>query len=89
MVNQDKEYLFVYGTLKKGIGSEMYRLRAGHAQFVSDAKWNDKLFIVADYQGAVQSDNPLDAVYGELYLLDNPDNILPSLDEYEGDGKNA
>ena len=83
MANQDKEYLFVYGTLKKDIGNDMYHLLAKHARFVSDATWNGKLFMVDVYPGAVPSDNPIDVVYGELYLLDNPDNILPSLDEYE------
>ncbi len=83
MADQSKEYLFVYGTLKKDIGNDMYRLLAKHAQFVSDAAWNGKLYMVEDYPGAISSNNPDDTVYGELYLLNNPDNILPSLDDYE------
>ncbi len=83
MANKDKEYLFVYGTLKKDIGNDMYHLLAKHAGFVGDTTWNGKLYIVEDYPGAVPSDDPSDIVYGELYLLNDPDNILPSLDNYE------
>ena len=83
MTNKDKEYLFVYGTLKKDIGNDMYHLLAKHAGFVSDASWNGKLYMVEDYPGAVPSDDPSDIVYGEIYLLNNPDNILLNLDDYE------
>ena len=79
----DKEYLFVYGTLKKDIGNDMYHLLAKHAKFQGGATWNGRLYMVEDYPGAVLSNDPSDIVYGELYLLNNPDNILPSLDEYE------
>ncbi len=83
MANRGKEYLFVYGTLKKDIGNDMYHLLAKHAKFISDATWKGKLYIVEDYPCAIPSDDPSDIVYGELYLLNNPDNILPNLDEYE------
>ena len=83
MANRGKEYLFVYGTLKKDIGNDMYYLLAKHAKFISDATWKGKLYIVEDYPCAIPSDDPSDIVYGELYLLNNPDNILPNLDEYE------
>jgi len=75
------EYLFVYGTLKHNIGNEMSHLLADNSKFIGEATWNGKLYIVKDYPGAVKSDDPLDVVYGELYLLKN--NILPALDEYE------
>jgi len=83
MVDKNKEYLFVYGTLKKDIGNDMYHLLAKHAKFIGEATWNGKLYMVEDYPGAVISDDPSDIVHGELYLLNNPNNILPSLDDYE------
>ena len=83
MQGKDKEYLFVYGTLKSDMNNDMYHLLAKNARFIDAAVWNGKLYKVEDYPGAVPSDNPLDEVYGELYLLDNPEKILPALDEYE------
>ncbi|MHB1696598.1 MAG: gamma-glutamylcyclotransferase family protein [bacterium] len=83
MTDNNKEYLFVYGTLKRDIGNDMYHLLAKHAKYIDDATWSGKLYLVETYPGAVRSDNPLDAVHGEVFLLNNPDNVLPGLDEYE------
>ncbi|MCL4427796.1 MAG: gamma-glutamylcyclotransferase [Deltaproteobacteria bacterium] len=83
MSKETEEYLFVYGTLKSDMNNDMYHLLAKNARFIDDAVWNGKLYMVEDYPGAVPSDNQLDKVYGELYLLNNPEKILPALDEYE------
>lgn len=83
MPKEDGGYLFVYGTLKSDMNNDMYHLLAKNAHFIGDAEWNGKLYKVEDYPGAIASNNPSDVVYGELYLLDNPDKILPALDEYE------
>ena len=83
MTNKDKKYLFVYETLKKDIGNYMYHLLAKHAKFISNASWNGKLYMAEDYPCAIPSDDPSDLVYGELYLLNDTNNILPNLDDYE------
>lgn len=81
-MSNNKEYLFVYGTLKRDVGNDMYHLLAKNAKFIGGGTWNGKLYLVENYPGAIPSDNPSDTVHGEIYLLNNTD-ILSSLDEYE------
>ncbi len=61
----------------------MHQLLAKHAEFVSDAAYQGKLYKVDYYPGAVPSDDPNDAVQGEVYLLHQADVALPLLDQYE------
>lgn len=77
------EFLFVYGTLRRDSRHEMYRLLARHADFVGDAVFQGRLYLVDDFPGAVPSEAATDLVHGELYILDAPDLVLPRLDEYE------
>ncbi len=77
------DYLFVYGTLRRDSNSEMYRLLARYGQFVGDATYRGKLYMVDYYPGLVPSDNPRDAVFGEVYKLSCPDLVLSRLDDYE------
>lgn len=78
-----KEYLFVYGTLRRDSNNDMYRLLARHARFLSDGWFNGKLYNVTYYPCAIPSEIPEDKVYGEIYELLDPEYILPSLDDYE------
>lgn len=77
------DLLFVYGTLRKGTSTDMYRMLAREAHFVSDAQFQGQLFRVDYYPGVIHSDNPRDIVYGELYQMINPDDLLAKLDAYE------
>lgn len=80
---QSPEYLFVYGTLRRDTGNEMYRLLARNAEFVGDASFKGRMFLVDDYPGAVPSRSTHDVVRGEVYRLLDPDYVLERLDEYE------
>ena len=82
----NREYLFVYGTLRRCSMGDMYRLLAGHADFIDDASYQGRLYRVDDYPGAVASDDANDRVIGEVYALREPAKILPILDDYEGCG---
>ncbi len=77
------EYIFVYGTLRHDTNSEMHHLLAKYAEFVSDATYRGKLYQIDYFPGAVPSDDPNDAVQGEVYLLHQADVVLPLLDQYE------
>jgi len=77
------EYIFVYGTLRRDANSEMHRLLAKHAEFIKNATYQGKLYKIDYYPGAVPSDDPHDAVQGEVYLLHQADIVLPLLDRYE------
>ncbi len=76
-------YIFVYGTLRCDVNSDMHQLLAKHAEFVGDATYRGKLYKIDYYTGAVPSDNPNDMVQGEGYLLHQADVALPLLDQYE------
>jgi len=77
------DYIFVYGTLRRYANSEMQQLLAKHGGFVSDATYQGRLYKIDYYPGAVPSDDPNDAVQGEVYLLHQADAVLPLLDQYE------
>jgi gamma-glutamylcyclotransferase (GGCT)/AIG2-like uncharacterized protein YtfP len=42
----NNDYLFVYGTLRPDSESEMYHLLARYGEFVGDATYQGKLFMV-------------------------------------------
>lgn len=77
------EYLFVYGTLRRGSDNEMYRLLATHARFLAEGWFNGRLYQVTWYPGAIPSALPQDKVHGEVYELPEPAHLLPSIDDYE------
>jgi len=77
------EFLFVYGTLRRATRSEMYHVLARHAELVGEATYQGKLYNVDYYPGVVPSDDPADAVQGEVYRLRNARVVLSRLDQYE------
>lgn len=78
-------YLFVYGTLKRGLHCPEAKLLARLATFVGDAFFQGRLFLVDAYPGVVPSNNTNDRVHGEVYALEDHA-ILSVLDAYEGCG---
>jgi gamma-glutamylcyclotransferase (GGCT)/AIG2-like uncharacterized protein YtfP len=78
-----REYLFVYGTLRRDSKSELYHLLARYGDFVGDATYQGKLYMVDYYPGVVPSDDARDVVHGEAYRLTCSDIVLARLDEYE------
>jgi len=79
----NQEYLFVYGTLRRDIESEMYHLLARHADFIGDATYQGRLYRIDYYPGVIPSENPAHQVKGDVYLLREHERLLSRLDEYE------
>lgn len=77
------EFLFVYGTLRRDRGGEMYHMLARYSDFVGEATYQGRLYKVTYYPGVVPSNDPAELVQGEVYRLHNPDLVLARLDEYE------
>jgi len=75
--------LFVYGTLRRNTGHELQGLLAKRAEFISNATFQAKLYLIDGYPGAIPSVCPDDLVHGEVYHLPDPDLLLQRLDEYE------
>jgi gamma-glutamylcyclotransferase (GGCT)/AIG2-like uncharacterized protein YtfP len=80
------DHLFVYGTLMRGFDHPMSRLLSGSAEFVGEAQCRGRLYLVKHYPGLLLSDAPDEVVHGELYRMPSPQQLLATLDDYEGCG---
>jgi gamma-glutamylcyclotransferase (GGCT)/AIG2-like uncharacterized protein YtfP len=80
------QQLFVYGTLRRDIGNSMFHLLARHARLVGYGRIRGRLWDLGDYPGVVLSTDDDRWVRGEVYAIDNENDVLARLDEYEGCG---
>jgi pyruvate carboxylase len=78
-----EEFLFVYGTLRKGYGNELHKLIARNSELIGIANYQGKMYNIGEYPGIVPSNDTADQVKGELYKLTNPLRLVKILDEYE------
>jgi gamma-glutamylcyclotransferase (GGCT)/AIG2-like uncharacterized protein YtfP len=76
----------VYGSLRKGEENAMASLLHGHARHLGRGTIRARLYAVSWYAAAVASDDPADAVLGDVFELDaaTAARVLATLDEYEG-----
>jgi gamma-glutamylcyclotransferase (GGCT)/AIG2-like uncharacterized protein YtfP len=79
--------LFVYGTLMRGLDHPMAQLLSRSADFIGEARCQGRLYRVKHYPALVLSDDPADVVFGELYRLRAPDELLREFDMYEACGE--
>jgi gamma-glutamylcyclotransferase (GGCT)/AIG2-like uncharacterized protein YtfP len=79
--------LFVYGTLMRGFDHPMAQLLSRSADFIGEARCQGRLYLVKHYPGLVLSDDPSDIVFGELYRLRAPHELLREFDMYEACGE--
>ncbi len=77
------EFLFVYGTLQRPGNSHMADFLALNAEVIAEGFFYGRLYDLTHYPGAVRGKNPDGKVYGTIYKLNNPEKVLPVLDEYE------
>ena len=87
MTSDISDHLFVYGTLMRGFDHPMAQLLSRRADFVGEARCRGRLYLVKHYPGLVRSDDPGDVVFGELYRLRSPDELLREFDIYEACGE--
>jgi gamma-glutamylcyclotransferase (GGCT)/AIG2-like uncharacterized protein YtfP len=75
--------LFIYVTLREDTRNSMFRLLARDASLVGRARIGGRLYDLGEYPGLVSSSDADAWVYGEVYSLEDPDEALPRLDDYE------
>jgi gamma-glutamylcyclotransferase (GGCT)/AIG2-like uncharacterized protein YtfP len=80
--------LFVYGTLMRFSSRPMARKLRERGVYAGEASYNGRLYLVADYPGIVPSGNPDEQVFGEVFIVNDPD-LMQALDRYEGCGPGA
>jgi gamma-glutamylcyclotransferase (GGCT)/AIG2-like uncharacterized protein YtfP len=81
------DQLFVYGTLMRGFDHPMAQLLSRSADFIGEAKCRGRLHLVKHYPGLVLSDSADDVVFGELFRLRRPAELLREFDMYEACGE--
>jgi gamma-glutamylcyclotransferase (GGCT)/AIG2-like uncharacterized protein YtfP len=81
------DLLFVYGTLMRGFDHPMAKLLSRSADFIGEARCRGRLYLVKHYPGLVLSDDASDVVFGELYRLRQPKELLREFDMYEACGE--
>jgi gamma-glutamylcyclotransferase (GGCT)/AIG2-like uncharacterized protein YtfP len=79
--------LFVYGTLMRGFDHPMAKLLSRSADFIGEASCRGRLYRVKHYPGLVLSDDTSDVVFGEVYRLKQPKELLREFDMYEACGE--
>lgn len=83
-MNQDCDYLFVYGTLLRQSQTKMSTMLLSNSKFIELASVQGRLYDIGEYPGLIQSDKKSHQVKGEVFKLNNPDLTLQKLDDYEG-----
>ena len=84
MIEENTEYLWVYGTLKSTHSHPMQLKLRQYAHFVHTGIYQGKLYRIDWYPALVPSDHPSDVVHGEVYQIQNRQLLFQALDQYEG-----
>ncbi|MCG6207954.1 gamma-glutamylcyclotransferase [Rhodopseudomonas sp. HC1] len=78
--------LFVYGTLMRGYDHPMARLLSDNADYLGAATMPGRLYQVRHYPGLIAATAASDLVFGDVFRLHRPAELLVQLDDYEGCG---
>ena len=78
-----KNYLFVYGTLRKDYDLKLKDRVSADLQYVGQGKVGASMYDIGRYPGAVRS-SAGDEVIGDVFLVTAPERVLGILDKYEG-----
>lgn len=78
------EYIFVYGSLRRDFSSPAGEVLDDYAEFINDATYQGKLYKIDWFPGVVPSDDEDDIVHGEVYKINDKEEVLSKLDRYEG-----
>jgi len=77
------EYIFVYGTLMRGMENPVKETLKRHLAYKGAGIIRADLFDLGEYPGAIKNEKG-NQLYGEVYQLDIKSDVLRVLDEYEG-----
>lgn len=85
MMTDAPNYLFVYGTLRKGFDIPVKKQIINDVEWIGESEIPGALYDIGNYPGAVRSsETEAGSIKGEILKLNNPDKVLRILDEYEG-----
>lgn len=78
------QYLFVYGTLLDKNLSYLGDFLDNKTEYIGKGYAYGKLFDLGDYPAFVPDQKAGDKVFGKVFLLSDPNEVLILLDDYEG-----
>ena len=78
------DLLFVYGTLMNNIQSNIAGYLHQHSDFVGEGSLQGRLYDLGSYPGVIYDMQAGSCVYGHVFRLHDPENMLKRLDFYEG-----
>jgi gamma-glutamylcyclotransferase (GGCT)/AIG2-like uncharacterized protein YtfP len=78
-----KDYLFVYGTLRKDYDLKLKDKVSKDLHYVGQGKVGATMYDIGRYPGAVRSSGG-EEVIGDVFLVADPERVLKILDKYEG-----
>lgn len=88
-MNQNPDYLLVYGTLRSSFSNEAAQFLHYHSHYQGEGAFPGLLFDIGSYPGAIYKPESTDRVGGTVYdISENKAAILTCLDDYEGIGSN-
>src|SRR5262245_6625572 len=79
-----KDYLFVYGTLRRKYDLKLKKQVAKDLEYVGRAKVGGAMYDIGRYPGAVK-EKESNEIIGDVFLVNNPQKVFRVLDRYEGD----
>ena len=80
---ESKNYLFVYGTLRKDYNLKLKEKVAQDIQYLGQAKVAASLYDIGRYPGAIKENNQGEVI-GDVFIVNNPTKVFKILDKYEG-----
>lgn len=81
-----KALLFIYGTLLDNNNEYAIYLK-NNSSLYSYGKIKGKLYDIGEYPGAILADEDNECIYGSVLEINDLENVLPVIDEYEGFGE--
>jgi pyruvate carboxylase len=75
-------YLFVYGTLRKGVDIPINKKIADDVEWIGVGQLKGSLYDIGSYPGAV-NDSSASVIKGDVFKLLHPEKTLTILDKYE------
>src|SRR5579872_5917669 len=78
-----KDYLFVYGTLRKRYDLKLKDRVADGLKYVGQAKIGGTMYDIGSYPGVVR-DRSGREVIGDVFEVSDPGTVFKVLDKYEG-----
>lgn len=79
--------LFVYGTLRSDFDHPMAALLKSASSFLGQGYFYGLLYDLGPYPAAVASEDKESMVKGDIYALNEEENLLRVMDKYEGVGE--